>query len=39
MEFGVHASLPVYLGGLGVPAEDHLRSASDLGVPVNAALL
>ncbi|HEY4117119.1 MAG TPA: alpha-glucan family phosphorylase [Byssovorax sp.] len=34
MEFGIHACLPVYSGGLGVLAGDHLKSASDLGVPL-----
>src|SRR2546430_5910620 len=33
-EFGVDASLPVYSGGLGVLAGDHLKSAGDLGVPL-----
>jgi len=33
-EFGLHASLPIYAGGLGILAGDHLRSAGDLGVPV-----
>lgn len=33
-EFGFHESLPVYAGGLGVLAGDHLKSASDLGIPV-----
>ncbi len=33
-EFGLHESLPLYSGGLGVLAGDHLKSASDLGVPV-----
>src|ERR671910_2089439 len=33
-EFGVHESLPVYSGGLGILAGDHLKSASDLGVPL-----
>lgn len=33
-EFGVHECLPVYAGGLGVLAGDHLKSASDLGVPL-----
>jgi len=33
-EFGLHESLPIYSGGLGVLAGDHLKSASDLGVPV-----
>jgi alpha-glucan phosphorylase-like protein len=34
MEFGLHESLPIYSGGLGVLAGDHLRSASDLCVPM-----
>jgi glycogen phosphorylase len=34
MEFGLHECLPVYSGGLGVLAGDHLKSASDLGVPL-----
>lgn len=33
-EFGLHESLPVYSGGLGVLAGDHLKSASDLGLPL-----
>jgi len=33
-EFGVHECLPVYAGGLGILAGDHLKSASDLGVPL-----
>jgi starch phosphorylase len=33
-EFGLHVSLPIYSGGLGVLAGDHLKSASDLGAPV-----
>lgn len=32
-EFGIHESLPIYSGGLGVLAGDHLKSASDLGIP------
>jgi glycogen phosphorylase len=32
MEFGIHASIRLYSGGLGVLAGDHLRSASDLGL-------
>ncbi len=36
MEFGLHVSLPIYSGGLGVLAGDHVRSASDLGVPLVA---
>jgi glycogen phosphorylase len=35
-EFGLDESLPIYSGGLGVLAGDHLKSASDLGVPVTA---
>src|SRR5437870_8279938 len=33
-EFGVDAALPVYSGGLGVLAGDHLKSACDLGLPL-----
>ena len=33
-EFGLHNSVPIYSGGLGVLAGDHLKSASDLGVPI-----
>ncbi|MBY0523393.1 MAG: alpha-glucan family phosphorylase [Gemmataceae bacterium] len=33
-EFGLHESVPVYSGGLGVLAGDHLKAASDLGVPL-----
>jgi len=33
-EFGLHECLPTYSGGLGVLAGDHLKSASDLGVPL-----
>ncbi len=33
-EFGVHESLPVYSGGLGVLAGDHIKSASDLDIPL-----
>lgn len=33
-EFGLHESMPVYSGGLGVLAGDHLKSASDLGIPL-----
>ena len=32
-EFGLHESLPLYSGGLGVLAGDYLKSASDLGIP------
>ena len=34
MEFGITQSLPVYSGGLGVLAGDHMKSASDLGAPI-----
>ncbi len=34
MEFGLSESLPIYSGGLGVLAGDHLKTACDLGVPV-----
>ena len=33
-EFGLHECLPVYSGGLGVLAGDHLKTASDMGVPL-----
>ena len=33
-EFGLHECLPLYSGGLGVLAGDHLKSATDLGVPL-----
>ena len=35
-EFGISPALPLYSGGLGVLAGDHLKSASDLGVPLVA---
>jgi starch phosphorylase len=34
MEFGIHESLPLFAGGLGVLAADHLKAASDLGLPL-----
>ena len=34
MEFAVDAGLPIYSGGLGVLAGDHLKAAADLGVPL-----
>ncbi|MCL1475624.1 alpha-glucan family phosphorylase [Argonema antarcticum] len=34
MEFGLADCLPIYSGGLGVLAGDHLKSASDLGLPL-----
>ncbi|MER5350710.1 alpha-glucan family phosphorylase [Kitasatospora sp. NPDC002551] len=33
-EYGIAAALPQYSGGLGILAGDHLKAASDLGVPV-----
>jgi starch phosphorylase len=33
-EFGLHESLPIYSGGLGILAGDHLKAASDLGIPL-----
>lgn len=36
MEFGVHNSVKIYSGGLGILAGDHLKEASDLGVPIVA---
>ena len=35
-EYGVHNSLPTYSGGLGILAGDHLKSASDMNVPLVA---
>ena len=35
-EYGITAALPQYSGGLGILAGDHLKSASDLGVPLIA---
>ncbi|MGD8414336.1 MAG: alpha-glucan family phosphorylase [Candidatus Latescibacterota bacterium] len=34
MEFGIHESMPMYSGGLGILAGDHIKSASDLGLPL-----
>jgi len=34
MEFGLHETLPIYSGGLGVLSGDHLKGASDLGLPL-----
>ncbi|NNF14152.1 MAG: alpha-glucan family phosphorylase [Gemmatimonadetes bacterium] len=33
-EFAVHDSIPIYSGGLGILAGDHLKSASDMGIPM-----
>ncbi|MEM7454779.1 MAG: alpha-glucan family phosphorylase [Planctomycetota bacterium] len=35
-EFGIHESLPIYSGGLGVLSGDHIKSASSLGLPLIA---
>jgi starch phosphorylase len=35
-EFGIHESISIYSGGLGLLAGDHLKSASDLGLPLVA---
>ncbi len=35
-EFGLHEALPMYAGGLGVLSGDHLKEASDLGLPLVA---
>ncbi len=35
-EYGIHESMRIYSGGLGILAGDHLKSASDLGVPLVA---
>ncbi|MCK5884332.1 MAG: alpha-glucan family phosphorylase [Bacteriovoracaceae bacterium] len=32
-EYGIHESLPIYSGGLGVLSGDHVKSTSDLGIP------
>lgn len=34
LEFGFHESVPIYSGGLGVLAGDHLKSTSELGLPM-----
>ncbi len=34
MEFGLHTSIPIYSGGLGILSGDHLKAASDLGIPL-----
>jgi starch phosphorylase len=33
MEYGLHETLPIYAGGLGILSADHLKEASDLGIP------
>src|SRR5215470_1644628 len=33
-EFGIHTSLPIYSGGLGILAGDHCKGSSDLGIPL-----
>jgi starch phosphorylase len=34
MEFGLHESLPLFAGGLGILAGDHLKAASNMGLPL-----
>ena len=34
MEFGLHESLPIYSGGLGILSGDHIKSASDMNIPL-----
>jgi len=38
-EFGLHPTLPIYSGGLGVLAGDHAKQASDLGLPLTGVSL
>jgi starch phosphorylase len=38
-EFGIHQALPIYSGGLGVLAGDHIKESSDLGLPMVAISL
>jgi len=38
-EFGLHESVPVYAGGLGILAGDHLKEASDLGSAAHSGWL
>src|SRR5262245_26850648 len=33
-EFGIHTSLPIYSGGLGILSGDHCKESSDLGIPL-----
>lgn len=35
-EYGIHASLPIYSGGLGILAGDHVKTAHDMGLPIVA---
>ncbi len=34
MEYGLHSSIPIYAGGLGILSGDHLKGASDLAIPI-----
>ena len=34
MEFGIHESIPLFAGGLGVLSGDHLKAASDMKIPL-----
>ncbi len=35
-EYGIHVSLPIYSGGLGILAGDHVKTAHDMGMPIVA---
>ncbi|MEP7234244.1 MAG: alpha-glucan family phosphorylase [Ignavibacteriota bacterium] len=35
-EYGIHVSLPIYSGGLGILAGDHIKTAHDMGMPIVA---
>jgi len=39
MEFGIHESIPIFAGGLGILAGDHLKAASSLGLPLTGVCL
>jgi glycogen phosphorylase len=34
MEYGLDVALPVYSGGLGMLSGDHMKTSSDLGLPL-----
>ena len=38
MEFGLHESLPLFAGGLGILAGDHLKAASNLALPLSVGI-
>jgi starch phosphorylase len=39
MEFGLHESIPIFAGGLGILAGDHLKAASNIGLPLTGVCL